>query len=124
MKNWVDKALLIHSLIIKQSGGNDLNVDIGKLESAIMSVFSTFDGKSLYDTKEQKAARLCYNIISSHPFTDGNKRIGVHLFLLFLKTEGISVEYTDEELECLGFGIAEGRLDYNYILNWINQHKK
>ena len=34
---------------------------------------------------DEKAAHLLYFVIKDHPFTDGNKRIGSFLFLLFLK---------------------------------------
>ena len=30
-----------------------------------------------------------YSVIEKHPFLDGNKRIGVHLMLIFLKINGI-----------------------------------
>jgi prophage maintenance system killer protein len=42
-------------------------------------------GKDLYPSVEEKAAHLLYFVIKDHPFTDGNKRIGSFLFLLFLK---------------------------------------
>ncbi len=34
---------------------------------------------------EEKAAHLLYFVIKDHPFSDGNKRIGSFLFLLFLR---------------------------------------
>ena len=33
---------------------------------------------------EEKAANLFYYIVKDHPFTDGNKRIGAFMFILFL----------------------------------------
>jgi prophage maintenance system killer protein len=44
----------------------------------------SFGGEDLYPTVEEKAAHLLYFVIKDHPFTDGNKRIGSFLFLLFL----------------------------------------
>ena len=38
---------------------------------------------------EEKASHLLYFVIKDHPFTDGNKRIGSFLFLLFLKKNGL-----------------------------------
>lgn len=37
-----------------------------------------------YPTRKEKAAALLYMIVKSHPFVDGNKRIGVCLFLNLL----------------------------------------
>lgn len=54
------------------------------LEAIIGSIAQTFDRKELYPSLEEKAAHLLYFVIKDHPFIDGNKRIGVLLFLLFL----------------------------------------
>ena len=52
--------------------------DMGLLESALQSAYATFDGKELYPTKEEKAARLGVGLVSNHAFVDGNKRIGMY----------------------------------------------
>ncbi len=123
MKSWIDKALLWHKMIIMETGGNDSSVDINKLESAILTVFNSFDGDDFYPTKEEKAARLCYNLITSHAFTDGNKRIGIHIMLLFLKNGGVKIDYETDELVSLGFDVANNKLSYNDIIIWIKKHK-
>lgn len=38
---------------------------------------------------EEKAAHLLYFVIKDHPFSDGNKRIGSFLFLLFPRENGL-----------------------------------
>jgi prophage maintenance system killer protein len=48
------------------------------------AIQQTFGGQDVYPAVEEKAANLLYFIIKDHPFTDGNKRIGSFLFLLFL----------------------------------------
>ena len=55
------------------------------LSGIIGAVQQTFGGQDLYPTVEKKAAHLLYFVIKDHPFTDGNKRIGSFLFVLFLK---------------------------------------
>ena len=54
------------------------------LAGIIGAVRQSFGGEDLYPTVEEKAAHLLYFVIKDHPFTDGNKRIGSFLFLLFL----------------------------------------
>lgn len=54
------------------------------LDAIIHAVYQTFDGKELYPTIEEKASNLLYFIIKDHPFSDGNKRIGAFLFIVFL----------------------------------------
>jgi len=59
------------------------------LAGIIGAVQQTFGGRDLYPSVEEKAANLLYFVIKDHPFTDGNKRIGALLFLLFLKANGL-----------------------------------
>lgn len=54
------------------------------LQSIIGNIRQTFDDVELYPTLEEKAAHLLYFVIKDHPFSDGNKRIAVLLFLHFL----------------------------------------
>ena len=50
----------------------------------IRNIYQTFGGEDLLPSVEEKAANLLYYIIKDHPFSDGNKRIGAFLFILFL----------------------------------------
>ena len=59
------------------------------LAAILGAIQQTFDGQELYPGIEEKAAHLLYFVIKDHPFTDGNKRIGAFLFLLFLRLNGI-----------------------------------
>lgn len=58
------------------------------LAGILGSIEQTWGGEFLYPSREEKAAHLLYFIIKDHPFTDGNKRIGSFLFLLYLEQEG------------------------------------
>jgi prophage maintenance system killer protein/prophage antirepressor-like protein len=59
------------------------------LAGIIGAIHQTFGGEDLYPSIEEKAANLLYFVIKDHPFTDGNKRIGSFLFLLFLQRNGL-----------------------------------
>ena len=74
-----EKVLLLHQLLIEETGGSLELRDINLLDSALENIFQTFDGKELYPTKEEKGARLGYSLISNHAFVDGNKRIGMYV---------------------------------------------
>ena len=39
----------------------------------------------MYSTKEEKGGRLGYNLVANHAFIDGNKRMGIHIMILFLE---------------------------------------
>ena len=118
-----EKVLLLQQLVIESSGGTAGVRDFKLLNSALNSVFQTFDGKELYPSKEEKGARLGFSLVSNHAFVDGNKRIGVLVMLSFLEINGIKISYTDEELVWVGLSLANGSLDYAGLLNWINSHK-
>lgn len=90
----VAQVKLIHCDLIAETGGSDGLRDNGFLDSALNGPFQTFDGQSLYPSVQQKAARLCYALVQNHPFVDGNKRIGVHMMLVFLAINGIELAYT------------------------------
>ena len=55
---------------------------------------------------------------------DGNKRIGVHAMLVFMKINGYDLEYSQKELIDLMLGVAEGKMDYTNILHWLIEHQK
>ena len=63
-----DKVLLLHQLMIAETGGAADVRDFGLLESALESAYATFDGQELYPTKEEKGARIGYALISNHAF--------------------------------------------------------
>lgn len=54
------------------------------IEWIFWNIYQTFDWVELYETTEEKAANLLYFIVKDHPFSDGNKRSGAFLFILFL----------------------------------------
>lgn len=55
------------------------------LRGILGNVNQSFGGKAVYPSVEEKAAHLLYFVIKDHPFTDGNKRIGSLIFILFLR---------------------------------------
>lgn len=76
----------IEKLRTKLNEGNLFGHEKDNLfNSAINAIYQTFGGEDLYPGIEKKAAMLLYLIIKNHSFNDGNKRIAVFLFLLFLK---------------------------------------
>ena len=117
-----EMALLLHQMIAEETGGGIGVRDEGLLESALESAFATFDGKDLYPSKEEKAARLGSSLISNHAFVDGNKCIGMHIMLTFLEFNGISIDCTDEDIVYAGMHVADGLMDYEDLLAWIRQH--
>lgn len=120
----VEKVKLLHQLMAEETGGSIGVKDEGLLESALESAFATFDGAELYPSKEEKAAKIGYSLITNHAFVDGNKRIGVYVMLSFLALNGIHTDESDEDVVALGLGVAGGSMSQADVLRWIKEHER
>lgn len=80
--------------------GDGLANILGNLEQSMF-------GEYLYKTREERAAHLLYFVIKNHPFSDGNKRSGAFLFLLYLRQEGMRLTLNEQGLTALTLFIAE-----------------
>jgi prophage maintenance system killer protein len=88
------------SELFARDRGDNLSSILGNIEQSMF-------GKSLYKTREERAAHLLYFVIKNHPFTDGNKRSGAFLFLLYLRQEGMRLPLDELGLTALTLLIAE-----------------
>ena len=118
-----EQILMLHSQLIEEYGGSDGVRDYNLLNSALENPFQFFGGEELYPTLQAKAARLGYGLIKNHCMIDGNKRIGTHAMLVFLAINGIELDYTQKELYETILAIADGSLEYEYLLKWILEHQ-
>jgi len=118
-----EKVLLLHKLITEETGGDPNIRDLKLLDSALESAFQTFDGCELYPSKEEKAARIGFSLISNHAFVDGNKRIGMYVMLTFLETNGIRINPTVDDVVRVGLAVASGDMKYGELLEWIHDNK-
>ena len=118
-----EKILLLHQIMAQATVGSIGVRDEGLLESAMEAAFSTFGGVELYPTKEEKAARLGFSLISNHAFVDGNKRIGMYVMLTFLEVNGIRMDCTNEDVVHAGLSVADGTMDYDGLLMWVREHR-
>ena len=119
----LDQVEKIHNSLLARTGGMPGIRDVNLLDSALKAPFQTFGGKDLYPDVYDKASQLCYSLIENHPFADGNKRIGVHLTLLFLKLNEENLNYTQKELIDFGLGIASGKISKDEIKDWLIKHR-
>ena len=118
-----EKVKLLHQLLWEETGGSVGLRDEGLLDSALESAFAGFGDTEFYPTKEEKAARLGFALISNHAFVDGSKRIGVYAMLSFLEMNGIRLQCNDDELVHVGLSVAAGTMKYEELLQWIIDHE-
>lgn len=115
----IPQIVMMHSALIKETGGLDGIRDENLLDSAVNAPFQTFGGEYVYKTLEAKAARLGYSLVKNHPFVDGNKRIGMLAMLVFLEINGIELTCSDQDIIETGLKLAAGEMDDKQLLEWI-----
>jgi len=86
------------------------------IQGILGSIEQTMFGEPLYKTREEKAAHLLYFVIKDHPFSDGNKRIGSFLFLLYLQQEGMAMTINENALTALALLVAESQPANKYLM--------
>ena len=124
MKNIdIENVLLFHRKIVEQTGGSEGIRDLGLIDSALNAACATFDGIDLYKEIEDKISSIAYGLVKNHGFIDGNKRIGVSVMLLLLKSNNINIEYSQQDLIELGLKVADGTFSEQDIKMWINNKK-
>jgi death on curing protein len=91
------QILEIHALQISFFGGQDGIANEGILDSAIAAPINYFNYttvKNLFDL----AACYAFHLAKDHAFVDGNKRVGLHSAVTFLRTNGISVDTSQRRI--------------------------
>lgn len=78
-------------------------------KQVVGSIHQTYGGDLLYPSVYERAAHLFYFTIKDHPFTDGNKRIGSFLLLLYLSSYDVELTLTNEALIALALFIAQSQ---------------
>jgi death-on-curing protein len=114
----------LHRRLLQATGGATGIHDLGALESAVAQPKATFGSADLYPTLVEKAAALCLSLVSSHPFVDGNKRIGHAAMETFLVLNGAEIDARVDEQERLMLDLAAGRVDRSALTDWVRQHLK
>lgn len=77
------------------------------LQSILANLDQTMFGEELYKSAEEKAANLLYMVIKDHPFSDGNKRIGSFLFILYMRVNKLPLTIDNLGLTSLALLVAE-----------------
>lgn len=70
------------------------------------------------------AAAYLFHITNNHPFIDGNKRTGVQAAYVFLRLNDFEIIATNEEIEKLSRGVAEGRLDKKAVAQFLRDNSE
>lgn len=136
-----EDLILINRLTIKRHGGNFVPpfnfLKEEALDYLIEAAQAELFNKPVYPEIHEKAGLYLYNIVSNHPFQDGNKRTGLEAALLFLKLNNYKLKdeliqvtigerkipksgsTTNEVLYHFVIEIASGELDLEEVQLWL-----
>lgn len=114
-------ALALHGRAIERFGGSRGVRDAGLLDAALAQPWQTFGGIELYPTPEEKVARLCFEVVTQHPFVDGNKRAGALFLGVLLRREGRAFRPDASDLLRFIMGVAAGSRGYRDLLSFVRQ---
>ncbi|MDE1767057.1 MAG: type II toxin-antitoxin system death-on-curing family toxin [Thaumarchaeota archaeon] len=96
----------------------------GKMSYILDSVRDMYNKREADDLLAAKAAFILFQIISSHPFIDGNKRTAYGTADFFLRLNGYCIRVEPEEALEFIVEIATGTSDELAVRKWVKQHLK
>lgn len=116
------EILLAHFKLIERYGGSHGTRNIERVKSVAAAPKQEVFGTQQYPDLYEKAAVYVRNIIGDHPFTDGNKRTGITVGIMFLQQNGKKFIAKKGELEDFAVQVATKHLDVPAIAVWLERH--
>jgi death-on-curing protein len=118
----VDHIIAIHRRVTDKFGGAGGLRDLALLESAAAMPAAQFGGRYLHPGIATKAAAYLFHLCRNHAFVDGNKRTALVAAEMFIILNGRSLSATDDELERLTVGVADGTVSKREAAAFFRRH--
>ncbi len=119
----------VNKYVCEQGGNSHHCYDIGKVESAINTAFYPGTYPFAHGGIARVAGALCFYLVKSHAFMDGNKRTGALVAITFLNQHGLDLRYPldeDHDINALAEIIescAAGSISKDQLIEWFDSHK-
>ena|SRR3989338_1447557 len=111
-------------MVIDETGGihgvRDTHAILSLVELPKQEVF----GVALYPSIFLKAAVYARNIVTAHPFLDGNKRTGMTAAAVFLEDNSYQIIAKRGEIEKFALRIVSEKLSLEKIAAWFKKNSK
>lgn len=118
----LEEVLELHYRAIEDFGGSHGVRDESRLHSLIEAPQLQVFGVEQYSSVYEKAATYMRNCIADHIFTDGNKRTGTMLAVIFLTRNRRRLTASSRQLEDFAVSVATNRLDVGKIATWLEKY--
>ncbi|MBC8109768.1 MAG: type II toxin-antitoxin system death-on-curing family toxin [Verrucomicrobia bacterium] len=91
------------------------------LDYLVEIIDSEMFGEALYPEIHHKASVYMFNIICNHIFSDGNKRTGLQVTLVFLISNGYQLNSTIDDQTLIDFTteVASGKYTLEAVQEWF-----
>lgn len=113
----------LHDRIIEESKFDDdkgyLDESGHLFEGAYYHMFAGFGGVDAFPSIIDKAARLCYNIITNHVFKNANKRTGLMVLLVILDLNLIQIQYNEDDMFNMISRLGNNDCSYEEFVGFI-----
>jgi death-on-curing protein len=119
-----EDMLEIHTQVVNATGGSHGVRDKHAILTLEDLPRQLAFGQELYPTVELKAALYIRNIITAHPFIDGNKRTAMTAAGIFLGLNGYALNVPLGGIEKFAPLVIKKKLDLEAIADWIKQYSK
>lgn len=117
-----DAVLRLHEKVIERSGGQLGFVSASNLAYVLETSQDIGEGLSEEQAVVRKAGYLLFNLVSLHPFLDGNKRTAFEVVKGFLNLNGWEFDPHEEDAFTTLKSISSGRLDAQSTENWVGRN--
>lgn len=114
-----EQALTIYETLMEKFGGERGIISEDVLEQCLEIPYQKYYNKETHKSIEDKAAAYLYNIISLHPFVDGNKRTGYSIARIFLLINGYDIACSEEEKYSFIIKIAKNEENLESTKSWM-----
>jgi len=115
----VEQVERLHDRVLDLTGGEHGDLSRSNLEYVLAAVKEIGEELDIRTAVKKKAAFLLYNLISRHPFVNGNKRTAFELVKLFLRLNGFEIKLKPQETYSFLADIAGGRRSLKQVEEWI-----
>lgn len=120
--HWLGLTLMLEvqaRQIIEHGGAGGVR-DLGRLEAALdrpRNLFA-YEEPSLF----RLAASYAHGIAVGHPFIDGNKRASLLACMIFLDSNHVQIQASDDALYETWMALAAGTLSEAELAAWLDAH--
>ncbi len=115
----IEQVERLHERVLDVTGGEHGDLSRSNLEYVLGAVKEIGEELDFRYAMKKKAAFLLYNLISQHPFVNGNKRTAFELVKLFLRLNGNDIKAKSDETYSFLADIAMGRVSLDQAEEWI-----